>query len=93
MELLPPLGAAGIAGMLALVILYLLNSNRLDRKEHRVERQEWDARFKAQAESHAQEIRELRERVAALETELRGETLRAERAVARLEALNGGTGA
>lgn len=99
MDVLPPLGAAGIAALLAIVIGYLLNANRADRKEHRAERQEWDARFKAQQESHAAELKELRERVERLEQELRerekelrSETLRADRAEARVEALTGGTG-
>lgn len=92
MEILPPLGAAGIAALLAIVIGYLLNANRLDRKEHRTERQEWDARFKAQQESHAAEMKDIRERVDKLETDLRSERLRADRAQARVEALTGGAG-
>lgn len=99
MDVLPPLGAAGIAALLAIVIGYLLNANRADRKEHRAERQEWDSRFKAQQESHATELKEVRERLDRLEQELRerekelrSETLRADRAEARLTALTGGTG-
>jgi uncharacterized protein YlxW (UPF0749 family) len=91
-EALPPIGAAGIAALLAIVVGYLLNSNRQDRKEHRAERQEWDARFKAQQETHSAEIRDLRDRVDKLETSLRSETLRADRATAQLEALTGGRG-
>jgi predicted nucleic acid-binding Zn-ribbon protein len=98
-DVLPPLGAAGIAVLLATVIGYLLNANRTDRKEHRAERQEWDARFKAQQESHATDMKELRTRLETLEEELRqrdrelrSETLRADRAEARLTALTGGTG-
>jgi hypothetical protein len=89
-EVIPPVGAVGLAGLLAFVILYLLNANRADRKEHRIERQEWDARFKAQQEQHAADVRDLRERVAKLETELRDETLRADRAETKLDALTGG---
>lgn len=99
MDALPPLGAAGIAALLAIVIGYLLNANRADRKEHRAERQEWDARFKAQKEAHDQDMRDLRGRLDTLEEELRererelrSETLRADRAEARLTALTGGTG-
>jgi predicted nucleic acid-binding Zn-ribbon protein len=98
-DALPPLGAAGIAALLAIVIGYLLNANRQDRKEHRTERQEWDARFKAQQESHARDMKDLRGRLDTLEEEarqrereLRDETLRADRAEARLIALSGGTG-
>lgn len=76
-----------------MVILYLLNANRADRKEHRAERQEWDARFKAQQEEHAKDVKELRERVTNLEQELRSETLRADRATARVEALTERRGA
>lgn len=99
MDALPPLGAAGIAALLAIVIGYLLNANRQDRKEHRTERQEWDARFKGQQESHALDMKDLRGRLDTLENELRqrerelrDETLRADRAEARLTALTGGTG-
>lgn len=99
MDALPPLGAAGIAALLAIVIGYLLNANRADRKEHRAERQEWDARFKAQQQSHAEDMKDLRGRLDTLEEELRererelrSETLRADRAEARLTALTGGTG-
>lgn len=99
MEVLPPIGAAGIAVLLATVIGYLLNANRTDRKEHRAERQEWDERFKAQQKSHSDEMKEVRERLDKLEQELRererelrSETLRADRAEARVAALAGGTG-
>ena len=92
MDVLPPLGAAGIAALLAIVIGYLLNANRQDRKEHRAERQEWDARFKAQQDQHAADVKDLRERMDRLEKDLRNETLRADRAEARAAALTGGTG-
>jgi Skp family chaperone for outer membrane proteins len=103
-DVLPPFGAAGIAVLLAIVIGYLLNANRADRKEHRAERIEWDARFKAKREAHAAELKELkatyaadlkdlRDRVERLEQRLHDETLRADRAEARLTALTGGTGA
>lgn len=79
--------------MLAVVIGYLLNANRIDRKEHRVERQEWDARFKAQqerfdqeSEAHDRQLSELRDRLDDLEKELRSERLRADRAETQLAA-------
>lgn len=80
--------------MLAVVIGYLLNANRADRKEHRAERQEWDVRFKAQQESHDKAMSELRSRFDSLEQELRSERLRADRAETRLAAagLTGGAG-
>lgn len=92
MEILPPLASAGIAGALVIIIGYLLNANRQDRKEHRAERQEWDARLKAQRDEHDKQIADLRQRVTALEKEVRDETLRADRATQQLEALNGGSG-
>lgn len=78
--------------LLAIVIGYLLNSNRLDRKEHRVERQEWDTRFKDLRSTHREDIKELSDRVAALEKQLQDETLRANRAEAKVEALMNGRG-
>jgi len=89
---LSPFASAGIAVLLAVVIGYLLNANRQDRKEHRSDRQEWDTRFKAQQEAHDRQLTELRKRLDRLETELRDERLRADRATARLEALTGGAG-
>lgn len=79
--------------MLAVVIGYLLNANRQDRKEHRAERQEWDVRFKAQQERHDQELKELRTRLDQLENELRSERMRADQAVARLAAVGHAEGA
>lgn len=78
--------------LLAVVILYLLNANRQDRKEHRNDRKEWDARFKAQQESHDKQMKALQGRLDKLEEDLRGERLRADRATARLTAagLTGG---
>ena len=92
MTSLSPFASAGIAVLLAVVIGYLLNANRQDRKEHRSDRQEWDTRFKAQQEAHDRQLTELRKRLDRLETELRDERLRADRATARLEALTGGAG-
>jgi hypothetical protein len=83
---LSPFASAGIAVLLAIVIGYLLNANRQDRKEHRAERQEWDVRFKAQQDRHDKELAELRGRLDQLEGELRSETLRANQAVAQLAA-------
>jgi vacuolar-type H+-ATPase subunit I/STV1 len=64
--------AGGIAGVLALVILYLLNANRQDRIEHRNERQERDRAMAAQREEHRAEMADLRreygEQIARLES-------------------------
>lgn len=83
MELLP---AGGIALLLASVILYLLNANRADRVEHRKERQEWDQRFRELDTSASEKIRALDAEVDRLEREVRTQTLRADRAEAKLEA-------
>lgn len=94
MSSLSPFAATGIAVLLAVVIGYLLNANRADRKEHRTERQEWDARFKAQQEGHDTQIGELRVRLDKLEMELRSERIRADLAETRLAAAGfmGGAG-
>jgi len=64
--------AGGIAGVLAFVILYLLNSNRQDRIEHRNERKERDQAMAAQREEHRREMADLRrdhgEQIARLES-------------------------
>lgn len=75
--------------VLAAVILYLLNSNRADRVEHRKERQEWDARFKDLQTSHDTKIREFEARLSKIEGELRSETRRADSAETRLAAYLG----
>jgi hypothetical protein len=91
---LSPFASAGIAVLLAIVIGYLLNANRQDRKEHRADRLEWDARFKAQQERHDQQMQGVQGRLDKLEEELRGERLRADKAEGRLAAagLTGGAG-
>ncbi len=81
-ELLP---SAGIAVVLAGVILYLLNANRADRVEHRKERQEWDVRYRELDTTSADKIRVLDKRVDELEALNRAESLRADRAEAQLE--------
>ena len=86
MTSLSPFASAGVAVLLAAVIGYLLNANRQDRKEHRSDRQEWDARFKAQQERHDQQMTVLQGRLDKLEEDLRGERLRADRAESRLVA-------
>lgn len=94
MNSLSPLGATGIAALLVIVIGYFLNANRADRKEHRAERLEWDARFKAQQETHDKQMGELRARLDKLEAELRSERIRADQAESRLAAagFTGGAG-
>jgi vacuolar-type H+-ATPase subunit I/STV1 len=52
--------AGGIAGVLALVIFYLLNSNRQDRIEHRKEREELTAAAAKQREEYRAELATLR---------------------------------
>jgi hypothetical protein len=90
---LSPYASAGIAVLLAMIIGYLLNANRQDRKEHRAERQEWDVRFKAQQDRHDEQMKSLQGRLDKLEDELRDARLRADRAETRLVAagLAGGT--
>jgi hypothetical protein len=87
-ELLP---AGGIALLLASVILYLLNANRADRVEHRKERQEWDQRYRDLDTTASEKIRALDAQVDQLEKELRTQTLRADRAEAKLEGHAEGT--
>lgn len=93
MTSLSPFASAGIAVLLAIVIGYLLNANRQDRKEHRADRLEWDSRFKAQQDRHDEQLKALQGRLDKLEDDLRGERLRADRAESRLVAagLTGGT--
>jgi len=64
------LPAGGIAGVLAIVILYLLNSNRQDRAERRKEREEDRVALAAMRAEHGEQLAVLRSRVDHLEKEL-----------------------
>jgi uncharacterized protein YaaR (DUF327 family) len=86
MGTLPQVGAAGIAAVLATIIWYLLNANRQDRKEHRADRLEWDARFKAQQDRHDKQLKALQDRLDKLDNDLRDARLRADLAESRLVA-------
>lgn len=73
MDLTTLMPAAGIAGVLALVILYLLNSNRQDRAERRKEREEDRLAMSALRKEYGEQLAELRGRVDQLEQELENE--------------------
>lgn len=86
MTSLSPFASAGIAVLLAVVIGYLLNANRQDRKEHRADRLEWDTRFKGQQDRHDEQLKALQGRLDKLEDDLRDARLRADLAETRLAA-------
>lgn len=76
MDLATLLPAGGIATTLAVVIVYLLNSNRLDRAERRLERDEDRKAMASLRTDHDAQLASLRERLDALEKEVDDERRR-----------------
>lgn len=70
MDLATLLPAGGIAGTLAIVIVYLLNSNRLDRAERRMERDEDRKAMAAMRTDYDEQLKEMRARLDTLEREV-----------------------
>lgn len=73
MDLSTLVPAGGIAGVLAFVILYLLNSNRQDRIENRKEREDYRQEIVALRQQHREDLARLELRVDQVERELEDE--------------------